>query len=430
MKREKSSRLYDEAVKIIPAGVNSPVRAFRSVNDVPFFVQRAKGAYLYDVDDNTYLDYVASWGAIILGHADDGLVREAQAAVADGASYGACHPFEVKLARLLIEAFPSMEKVRLVSSGTEATMSAIRLARGATGKDGIIKFRGCYHGHADSLLVKAGSGLETFGIPDSAGVPADLARHTFVAEFNHLESVQSILDEAKDIACVIVEPIMGNMGVILPREGFLKDLEALCKRAGVLLIFDEVITGFRVAYGGAQHLFGIDPDLTCLGKIIGGGFPIGAFGGKASIMDNVAPLGGVYQAGTLSGNPVAVRAGIHVLSRLKAENPYGALKEKVEYLRRNVLEIATRNNVPYRVNGVTGMFTGFFTDRDVSDYETASGASRDVYARYFRLMLEEGIFFAPSAFEAAFLTLTHTDGEIEKTLKAFQRVFKNLGNRN
>ncbi len=319
MKRDKSARLYEEASRLMPGGVNSPVRAFRSVNETPFFVQRSKGPYLFDVDDNVYLDFVASWGAIILGHAHEGLVDEVQAAVADGTSYGACHPHEVKLARLLTEAFPSMEKVRLTSSGTEATMSAIRLARGATGKNGIIKFRGCYHGHVDSLLVKAGSGLATFGIPDSAGILADLAKYTFVAEFNHLDTVKAIVKENKDIAAVIMEPIMGNMGVILPQEGFLKGLEQVCKNEGILLIFDEVITGFRVAYGGAQHLYKIDPDLTCLGKIIGGGFPIGAFGGKAAIMEHIAPLGSVYQAGTLSGNPVAVRAGIYALSTLKKE---------------------------------------------------------------------------------------------------------------
>jgi len=323
-----------------------------------------------------------------------------------------------------------MEKVRLTSSGTEATMSAIRLARGATGKDGIIKFRGCYHGHADSLLVKAGSGLETYGIPDSAGVPADLARHTFVAEFNHLDSVRSIIDGNRDIACVIVEPIIGNMGVILPEAGFLKGLEELCKGAGALLIFDEVITGFRVAYGGAQHLYGIDPDLTCLGKIIGGGFPIGAFGGKATIMDHIAPLGAVYQAGTLSGNPVAVRAGLYALGQLKTEDPYQVMADKVEHLGREVLEIAARHHVPYRINGVTGMFTGFFIDKDVTDYESASQASRELYGRFFRMMLEEGIFFAPSPFEAAFLTLDHTELEIGKTIEVFERTFKRLGNRN
>jgi glutamate-1-semialdehyde 2,1-aminomutase len=430
MKRDKSIRLYEEAVRLMPGGVNSPVRAFRSVNETPFFVERSKGAYLYDVDGNAYLDFVASWGAIILGHAHDGLVKEAQAAVADGTSYGACHPNEAKLARLLIEAFPSMEKVRLTSSGTEATMSAVRLARGATGKNGIIKFRGCYHGHVDSLLVKAGSGLATFGIPDSAGVPADLAKHTFVAEFNHLDSVRAIVNENEDIACVIIEPIMGNMGVILPEKGFLEGVQELCNKAGILLIFDEVITGFRVTYGGAQHLYNIDPDLTCLGKIIGGGFPIGAFGGKASIMDHIAPLGSVYQAGTLSGNPVAVRAGIYALNFLKTENPYDSLKVKVELLARNVLESAARFGIPYRINGVTGMFTGFFSSKDVTDYESAVQASRDVYARFFGMMLEEGIFFAPSPFEASFLTLAHSEVEIGKTIEAFDRTFKRLANAN
>ena len=388
MKREKSMRLYEEAVRLMPAGVNSPVRAFRSVNQIPFFVERSSGAYLYDVDGNAYLDFVASWGAVILGHAHEGLVREAQAAVADGTSYGACHPHEAKLARLLMEAFPSMEKVRLTSSGTEATMSAIRLARGATGKNGVIKFRGCYHGHVDSLLVKAGSGLATYGTPDSAGVPADLAKHTFVAEFNHLDSVQAIIRGNEDIACMIIEPIMGNMGVILPEKGFLEGVEDLCRKAGILLIFDEVITGFRVAYGGAQQLFGINPDLTCLGKIIGGGFPIGAFGGKAAIMDHIAPLGSVYQAGTLSGNPVAVRAGIYALNFLKNAKPYDDLKVKGELMARSVLESAARFGIPYRINGVTGMFTGFFSSTDVTDYDSAAQASRDLYVRFFDMMLE------------------------------------------
>jgi len=320
--------------------------------------------------------------------------------------------------------------VRLTSSGTEATMSAIRLARGATGKNGIIKFRGCYHGHVDSLLVKAGSGLATFGTPDSAGVPADLAKHTFVAEFNHIDSVQTIVKENKDIACVIIEPIMGNMGVILPEKGFLEGVQELCSKAGILLIFDEVITGFRVAYGGAQQLYKIDPDLTCLGKIIGGGFPIGAFGGKGSLMEHIAPLGSVYQAGTLSGNPVAVRAGIYALNLLKAENPYDSFKVKVELLTRSILESAARFGIPYRINGVTGMFTGFFSDKDVTDYESASQASRDVYARFFGMMLEEGMFFAPSPFEASFLTLAHSEVEIGKAIEAFDRTFKRLANAN
>jgi glutamate-1-semialdehyde 2,1-aminomutase len=305
-------------------------------------------------------------------------------------------------------------------------MSAIRLARGATGKNGVIKFRGCYHGHVDSLLVKAGSGLATYGTPDSAGVPADLAKHTFVAEFNHLDSVHSIISGNEDIACVIIEPIMGNMGVILPEKGFLEGVRDVCRKAGILLIFDEVITGFRVAYGGAQQLFGIDPDLTCLGKIIGGGFPIGAFGGKTAIMDHIAPLGSVYQAGTLSGNPVAVRAGIYALNVLKDAKPYDGLKVKGELMARSVLESAARFGIPYRINGVTGMFTGFFSSADVTDYDSATQASRDLYVRFFEMMLEEGIFFAPSPFEAAFLTLAHSEKEIGMAIEAFDRTFKRL----
>ncbi|NMC95154.1 MAG: glutamate-1-semialdehyde 2,1-aminomutase, partial [Syntrophorhabdus sp.] len=287
MNRDKSEALFKKAINLIPAGVNSPVRAFRSVNENPFYVKRAKGAYLYDVDENEYLDYVSSWGAIILGHADEGLVNAIKTAVEDGTSYGACHPGEIDIAELIIEAFPSMELLRLTSSGTEATMSAIRLARGFTKKQGVIKFRGCYHGHVDSLLVKAGSGLATFGTPDSGGVPEDLAKHTYVAEFNHIETVKRIIREHKDIACLIMEPIMGNMGVILPEGDFLKDVQEMCQQSGILLICDEVITGFRVTYGGAQHIYNIDPDITCLGKIIGGGFAIGAFGGKRRIMESV-----------------------------------------------------------------------------------------------------------------------------------------------
>lgn len=427
MNRERSHALYKAAQKLIPAGVNSPVRAFRSVGSEPFYVRRAKGAYLFDVDGNSYLDYIASWGAIILGHAHDGLNENIHAAVEEGTSFGACHPHEIELAELICEAFPSMERVRLVSSGTEATMSAIRIARGFTGKNGVIKFRGCYHGHVDSLLVKAGSGLATFGIPDSKGVPEDLARHTYVAEFNHLESVEAITKTKEDIACVILEPIMGNMGVILPEASFLKGVRELCSSKGILLIFDEVITGFRAAFGGAQALYGIRPDMTCLGKIIGGGFPIGAFGGRKEIMEKVAPLGDIYQAGTLSGNPIATRAGVYVLRYLK-EHPdfYEILRRQGDALKAGMLACARKNGISFTVNGTTGMFTGFFTDNEVGDYEKAGGANRKAYEMYFRGMLEEGIFFAPSQFEAAFLTLFHGDNETAKTLDACERVFKAL----
>ncbi len=426
MQRRRSEELYDQAAALIPGGVNSPVRAFLAVGGTPFYVDHAKGPRLFDIDGNAYLDFVSSWGAIILGHADEGLTREVQAAVMDGTSFGACHPYEPALAKAIIDAFPSMEMVRLTSSGTEATMSAVRLARGATGRVGIIKFRGCYHGHVDSLLVKAGSGLATYGVPDSEGIPDDVAKHTLVADFNHIDSVWRIVKDRKDIACLIMEPVMGNMGVILPGETFLHDVRDLCDRHGILLVFDEVITGFRIAYGGAQELYGVRPDLTCLGKIIGGGFPIGAFGGRRELMEKVAPLGGVYQAGTLSGNPVAVRAGIYTLTRLKEEMPYGLLRARVERLGTAISQVAREEGVAYSINGVTSMFTGFFNDRDVIDYETAVSSDRRLYEVFFKAMLEEGIFFAPSQFEAAFLTLAHDDEVVEKTVETARRVFRKI----
>jgi glutamate-1-semialdehyde 2,1-aminomutase len=430
MIRTKSDQYCDEARKYIPGGVNSPVRAFKSVGDRPFYVGRAKGAYLYDVDGNSFLDYVSSWGAIILGHADDALIAEVAGALQDGTSYGACHPHEIELARLIVEAFPSIDCVRLTTSGTEATMSAIRLARGYTGKNGVIKFRGCYHGHVDSLLVKAGSGLETFGIPDSAGVPADLAKHTYVADFNRLETVRQLMDASDDTACVIIEPIMGNMGVILPDDGFLKGLETLCRQRGILLIFDEVISGFRVCFGGAQHIYGIDPDITCLGKIIGGGFPVGAFGGKRVIMERLAPLGDVYQAGTLSGNPVAVRAGVHVLGRLagSAGEIYSRFEKAGRELSGAMLAAAEKYDIPYRVNAITGMFTGFFSGSAVNDYESAAACDRQLYEKFFKGMLAEGIFFAPSQFEASFFTSSYGRPEMDKTIEAAGKVFGSMRN--
>jgi glutamate-1-semialdehyde 2,1-aminomutase len=426
MKREYSQQLYEQAMGVLPCGVNSPVRAFRSVHSTPFYVRRGKGAYLFDVDNNAYLDYVSSWGAIILGHADDSLITEIKNALEDGTSFGACHPYEIDLARMLIEAVPSMELVRLVSSGTEATMSAIRLARGAQAKNGIIKFRGCYHGHVDSLLVKAGSGLETYAIPDSAGVPADLARHTYVAEFNDIDSVAAITKDTSDIACLIIEPVMGNMGVVLPNKDFLHDIQDLCRKENILLIFDEVITGFRVAYSGAQGLYGIKPDLTCLGKIIGGGFPIGAFGGRREIMERIAPLGDVYQAGTLSGNPIAVRAGLHTLGRLKDKSPYDLLAKNLEWLRAQIIDVARKYDISYHINALSSMFTGFFSTVKVDNYETAAASSRALYEVFFQMMLDDGIFFAPSPFEAAFLTLSHGKVELEKTVEAYDRAFGHL----
>jgi glutamate-1-semialdehyde 2,1-aminomutase len=423
--REQSEALFKKANNLIPGGVNSPVRAFKSVNDVPFYVKRAKGAYLYDVDGNEYLDYVSSWGAIILGHADEGIIDTIKKAVEEGTSYGACHPSEIEIAQLIVDAFPSIELIRLTSSGTEATMSAIRLARGFTGKKGVIKFRGCYHGHVDSLLVKAGSGLATFGMPDSGGVPEDLAKYTYVAEFNRIDTVKIIVQEHQDIACLILEPIMGNMGVILPDNNFLKEVEDLCRTSGILLICDEVITGFRVTYGGAQHLYGIDPDITCLGKIIGGGFAIGAFGGKRRIMETLAPIGGTYQAGTLSGNPVAVRAGIYTLQYLRDHKEiYAQMSQRIGAAQESILGMAVKYGIPYRINFTTGMFTGFFSEHDVHDYESAVLCDLKAYETFFKLMLQEGIFFAPSQFEASIITLCHKEKEIQKTIESYDKVFK------
>lgn len=427
MNRTHSDALYEQASMIMPGGVNSPVRAFRSVNDRPFFVRRAKGAYLFDVDGNAYLDYVSSWGAIILGHADQGLSDVVKEAVEDGTSYGACHPYEVEMAQTIVDAFPSIEMVRLTSSGTEATMSAIRLARGWTGKPGVLKFRGCYHGHVDSLLVKAGSGLTTYAIPDSTGVPEDIAKHTYVADFNHLDTVWALIKDNKDIGCMILEPVMGNMGVIGPEKGFLEGLQAICKEKGILLICDEVITGFRLTYGGAQHLYNIDPDITCLGKIIGGGFAIGAFGGRREIMERLAPLGDTYQAGTLSGNPIAVRAGIYTLNYLRRHHDlYEGMGRWVDEMAKSVLQLARRYSIPYHINSVTGMFTGFFSDRRVWDYDTALLCSRDRYGEFFKGMLEEGIFFAPSQFEASMVTLCHGEDEMARTVNAYDKIFHSM----
>ncbi len=427
MNREKSYKLFERAKKIIPGGVNSPVRSFISVNGTPFYVEKAKGAYLFDIDGNRYLDYVASFGAIILGHADPGLVAEVKKALDEGTSYGACHPYEVELAQRIISAFPSIELLRLTNSGTEATMSAIRLARGFTGRKNIVKFRGAYHGHADFLLTSGGSGMAEMSQPESRGVLEEHVRNTFVADFNNIDSVWRIVKQQRDIAAIIVEPIMGNMGVILPKANFLRELESICKENGILLIFDEVITGFRVTYGGAQTIFGIDPHITCLGKIIGGGFPVGAFGGKREIMECISPLGGVYQAGTLSGNPVAVRAGLYVLKYLEEhKEAYTYLSEKVNLIMEETEKFAKRYRIPYTVNGICGMFSGFFTEREVDDYESAKSSDRRMYEKFFKLMLDSGIFFPPSPFEASFLTLSHGEEEIAFTIEAYEKVFKRL----
>jgi glutamate-1-semialdehyde 2,1-aminomutase len=427
MSRKKSIGLYHRAWEIIPGGVNSPVRAFKAIGVPPSFIDRANGSRIFDVDGNEYIDYVGSWGPMILGHAHPKILSALKKAISKGTSYGAPTPLEVELAIKVKKAFPSMELVRMVSSGTEAVMSAIRVARGYTGKVKIIKFEGCYHGHADSLLVKAGSGATTFGIPDSLGIPGDLAKHTLTAVYNDLESVKTLVNQYPDqIACIIVEPIAGNMGVVLPERGFLEGLRKICDEKGILLIFDEVITGFRVAYGGGQELYEIRADITCLGKIIGGGLPVGAYGGKKEIMEIVSPLGGVYQAGTLSGNPLAMTAGIETLGLLKTRKVYQDLDKKTSYLAENISELAEENRIPVSINRATGMLTLFFTESPVKDYQTAKMSNTKRYAQFFIEMMDQGIYLPPSQFEAWFVSLAHSQKDLDKTIEACDNAFRNI----
>ena len=427
MKITRSIKLFEKAQHLIPGGVNSPVRAFRSVGGQPRFIKRAKGARLYDWDGNTYIDYVLSWGPMILGHASPTVVSAIKNAAERGTSYGAPTELEVELADQIRGAFPSMEKSRLVSSGTEAVMSAIRVARGFTKRDGVLKFEGCYHGHSDYLLAKAGSGLTTLGIPDSLGVPADFAKHTLTAPYNDIRTVQRILrDRGKDLACIIVEPVAGNMGVVPPAPDFLPALRQLATDHDILLIFDEVISGFRVHYGGAQALYGVTPDLTVLGKIIGGGLPVGAYGGRRDIMDLIAPAGPVYQAGTLSGNPLAVTAGLATLKQLRAKNLYKQLEERSAALARGLADEAKRAGIALTLTRVGSMLTSFFTQEPVVDWDSAKKADTKRYGLFFHGMLEQGIYLAPSQFEAAFLSTAHTSADIEKTLRAARVAFKSL----
>jgi glutamate-1-semialdehyde 2,1-aminomutase len=408
-----SKSLFEAAGRVIPGGVNSPVRAFRGVGGEPFFVSHGKGARLWDVDGRSYLDFLGSWGPLILGHAAAPVIAAVTEAATRGTSYGAPTGLEVEMAETITRAFPSIELVRLVSSGTEAAMSAIRLARGATGRPFLVKFDGCYHGHADSLLVKAGSGGATFSIPDSAGVPGPLAQLTLTAPFNDLDAVRALFRErGREIAAVIVEPVAGNMGVVPPRPGFLEGLREITLAHESVLIFDEVITGFRVAYGGAQELYGVRADLTCLGKVIGGGLPVGAYGGSRSLMSHVAPLGAVYQAGTLSGNPLAVAAGLATLAELRKPDVYRRLDALGGELERGLRSAADQARVPLTVNRVGSMLTGFFCEGPVTDYASAKRADTKRYARYFHEMLARGVFLAPSQFEAAFVSLAHTDADI------------------
>ncbi len=421
MKNKKSAQLFKQAKKVIPGGVNSPVRAFKSVGAAPIFIQKAKGPYLYDEDGNRYIDYCLSWGPMILGHANSTVLAEVKKVMANGTSYGIPTHLETQLAEMIVTAFDSIDKVRLVSSGTEAVMTAIRLARGATGRDMVIKFVGCYHGHVDHMLVSAGSGLMTLGAPSSPGVPKDFAKNTLLAPYNNAEAVEKLFAKyAGRIAAVIVEPVAGNMGVVLPEPGFLKKLRTLCTKNKAILIFDEVISGFRLAYGGAQTVYNIKPDLTTLGKIIGGGFPIGAVGGKAAIMNKLAPEGAVYQAGTLSGNPVCVAAGIATLRQLKTKNPYKKLASMTDCLCGGISEVLTKKSIPHKINRIGSMFTLFFNEQEITDYNTAAKSDTKQYAKYFRHMLNSGVYLPPSQFEAYFLSTTHTQQHINKTLEAIE----------
>jgi glutamate-1-semialdehyde 2,1-aminomutase len=414
-----SLSLYKKACKFIPGGVNSPVRAFRAVGGNPIFVSRAQGSKIYDVDGNRYIDYVLSWGPLILGHANPQVVNALRKAIEKGTSYGAPTLLEIELAELVLQAYPSMDKVRMVNSGTEATMSAIRVARGFTGRDKLIKFEGCYHGHADGLLVKAGSGATTFGVPDSPGVPKSYAKNTITLPFNDIAAFKKVIrKEWKSLACVILEPVVGNIGCVLPKPGFLETLRKLTKDYGIVLIFDEVMTGFRVAYGGAQAYFGISPDMTCLGKVIGGGLPVGAYGGKKEIMAMVSPEGPVYQAGTLSGNPLAMTAGIETLKILSKKNTYKKLEEKAALLEAGLIDAAKRAGVKTRFYRAGTMFCTYFTDTHVVDYQTAKTADTAKFARFFLNMLKRGIYIAPSQFEAGFISLAHSANDIRETVRA------------
>jgi len=423
-----NANLFEAAKRHIPGGVNSPVRAFHGVGGAPVFVQRAQGPYLYDTEDKRYIDYVGSWGPMVLGHAHPEVLKAVHEAVDRGLSYGAPTLIETAMAERVCELVPSMDMVRMVSSGTEATMSAIRLARGFTGRDKIVKFEGCYHGHSDSLLVKAGSGALTLGVPSSPGIPASLAEHTVTLAYNDAEALRETFSRhATKIACVIVEPVAGNMNCVPPAAGFLEALREVCDQSGAVLIFDEVMTGFRVALGGAQALYGIKPDLTTLGKVIGGGMPVGAFGGKRAIMERLAPMGPVYQAGTLSGNPVAMAAGLRTLELIAVPGFFEKLAEKTRYLAEGLQAKAAKAGIPIAVNYVGGMFGLFFTkERSVSRFEQVMRCDVERFKRFFHGMLDEGVYLAPSAFEAGFVSAAHEEAVLDETLAAAERVFARL----
>jgi len=423
-----ATKLFDQAQEHIPGGVNSPVRAFKGVGGSPLFISRAKGAYVYDTQDKQYIDYVGSWGPMILGHAHPEVIKTVQQTAENGLSFGAPTELETQMADKVCEIMPAIEQVRMVSSGTEATMSAIRLARGFTGRDKIVKFEGCYHGHSDSLLVKAGSGALTFGVPNSPGVPDSIAKHTLTLNYNDAEQVKNVFKEqGKDIACIIVEPVAGNMNCVPPADGFLETLREVCDEYDCVLIFDEVMTGFRVALGGVQSLHNITPDLTTLGKIIGGGMPVGAFGGRRAIMEHISPLGPVYQAGTLSGNPIAMCAGLKTLELISQEGFHEALTAKTTQLIDGARAIAAKTSTPFTTNQVGAMFGMFFTELDsVSCFADVMTCDTEKFAKFFHGMLNEGVYLAPSAFEAGFVCAAHTDIDIDNTLAAMEKVLSSI----
>ena len=426
---DQSSALFNEAKNYIPGGVNSPVRAFKGVGGEPIYFERGEGAYLYDVDGNKYIDYVGSWGPMILGHSNPSIVDAVRAQLDKGLGFGAPTEIETSLAKKICQLMPSIELVRMVSSGTEATMSAIRLARGYTKRDKIVKFEGRYHGHSDSLLVKAGSGALTLGVPTSPGVPNDLAKHTLTLEYNNLDSVKTLFSEmGEKIGCIIVEPVAGNMNCVPPTEGFLQGLRKICDEYGSVLIFDEVMTGFRVALGGAQAYYGVKPDLTTLGKVIGGGLPVAAFGGRREIMEEIAPLGQVYQAGTLSGNPLSMASGLTMLSVLEADDSfYQNLSESTEYLVNGIVAAANRNNVPLTSNNVGGMFGLFFSSEEkVTNFSQASNCDLESFKKFYKSMIRQGVYFAPSAYEAGFISAAHSKEELDRTIDAASVAFSKL----
>ncbi|GEN51901.1 glutamate-1-semialdehyde 2,1-aminomutase [Halobacillus faecis] len=423
---DRSKQAYTKAVELMPGGVNSPVRAFKSVQMDPIFMEKGAGSKLYDLDGNEYIDYVLSFGPLILGHADEKVTEALTKVTANGTSFGAPTEMENKLASLVKERVPSIEMLRMVNSGTEATMSALRVARGYTGRDKILKFEGNYHGHGDSLLIKAGSGVATLGLPDSPGVPESIAQNTITVPYNDLESVRYVFEEfGDDLAAVIIEPVSGNMGVVPPNEGFLQELRKMTENNGTVLIFDEVMTGFRVGYYSAQGHFDVTPDMTCLGKVIGGGLPVGAYGGKREIMERVAPVGDIYQAGTLSGNPLAMTAGFETISAM-TEEAYAAINKKVDRLIEGYEQAAEKHNIPLTVNRAGSMVGFFFTNEPVTNFETANQSDLELFTRYFQGMIEEGVYLPPSQFEGLFLSVKHTDEDIEKTIQAAEIVFSQM----